>query len=267
MRLLPILLALPVWGAGDADAIIRRVIEAQHRNQEHANQYTYSMQEDHFEYRKDGSARPTASETYEVIFVEGLEYRKLVARNGKPLSRREQAQVDKTMAETAAERRTNSRPKPPGGVMSIHSLFGSHTVDLGSMSELLALYDNRVTGEETVRGHKTWVLDCVPRKDRAPANEHEKQVLLFAKKFWVDQAEDAVVHSLYTVTGNGGFAKPGSTISLEFEKLDPQTWQTISFVLDVSTVKQKVFRPNARTEYHMSNFHKFDVNSTITVQP
>jgi hypothetical protein len=265
MRLLTLLFAVRVWAAEDADAIVRRHIEAACLNEPHVHRYTFTEQTDRFNFDKRLEPHRIESETHEVIFVEGLEYRKLVARNGQPLSPREQAQVAKAMAQTAEERRKHSRPDVPGGVMIFSSPFSHHKVDLGSSEELLTLYENRIAGEETVRGHKTWILECSPRPNYTPSNEHEREVLVFGKKFWIDQSEAALVRGIYTVVAEGSFARPGSTLIFDFEKIDSDTWHIISLVLNVATKQRKVFQPDARTEYHMSNFHKFDVQSTITV--
>jgi hypothetical protein len=267
MRVLLLLLALPLWAAEDANAIVRRLVEAEHGNRDRVSQFTYTEETRRFDFRKNGEPHLRLTETHEVIFVEGLEYRKLVARDGKPLSTREQAQVEKDMAQTAAERRKHVQPTPPGGVMTLHGTFRSRSMDFGSSAELLTLFDNRIEAEETLRGHQTWVLGCTPRANYLPANEHEKQVLVFRKKLWLDQAEGMPVRGQYTVLGEGGFAQPGSTVTFDFDKVDSDTWHLISIMLDIAMEKQPVFHPTARTEYRMSNFHKFDVQSTITVHP
>ena len=124
-----------------------------------------------------------------------------------------------------------------------------------------------IVGEDTVRGRKTWALECAPRPNYFPANEHEKEVLVFRKKFWIDQAEAGLVRGIYMVAVEGTFARPGSSITFDFDKIDSETWYPISLVLNISTNRQKIFQPNVRTECRMSNFHKFDVQSTITVVP
>jgi hypothetical protein len=146
-------------------------------------------------------------------------------------------------------------------------LFTHQSLDLGSLSELLTLYDNRVAGEENVRGHKTWVIEATPQRGYLPMSEHERQVLVFGKKFWVDQEEGLLVRAVYTVVVEDGMVRPGSTITQEFEKVDPDTWEPVSLTLNFSRGKEKVFRPTARTVYTMANFQKFDVHSTITVMP
>lgn len=264
MRLVLLLCVAPLWAADDANAIIRRLIDVGKRNSQHADQYTFTEQTTRFDFRNH-QPHQTGTETHEIVFVEGVEYRKLVARDGKPLSAREQAKVSKEMAQTAEERRKHMAPPVPGGVMTFHSPFSHRRADLGSNEELLALYDNHVAGEETIRGHKAWILECSPRPGYQPANEHEREVLVFGKKLWVDESEGALVRAVYTVVEEGSFAHPGSTVAFDFDKIERDTWHIIGLALNVSTNKQKTFQPSARTEYVMSNFHRFDVQSTVTV--
>ena len=69
--------------------------------------------------------------------MEGETYRKLVARNDRPLDSKEQAKEDTRFKQTAQERRTKRR----NGLM--HKTFS-----LGERAELLTLFDNKVAGEE-----------------------------------------------------------------------------------------------------------------------
>jgi hypothetical protein len=91
--------------AQDVDAIIQHNREANKQNDERANQYTYIEETDNFEYDKQGHAKKTGSETHDVIFVEGESYKRLVARDGKPLPPKEEAKEEKKLQQTAEERR------------------------------------------------------------------------------------------------------------------------------------------------------------------
>ena len=71
----------------------------------------------YFTYAKDGQLKKDSSETREVIFVEGLPFRKPVARNGKPLSAKEQAEIQKAVNQTAKERRRQPRPPAEGQIV------------------------------------------------------------------------------------------------------------------------------------------------------
>lgn len=265
IRLLVLLSALPLFGADNVHLVIERLITTQNQNDERAQQYTYTEETERFAFDKRGKARKTEAETHEVIFVEGIKYKKLVARNGKPLSAHEKAQVEKDMRLTAEERRKHQTPLPPGGVISFSGRFSQHSLALGSLRELLALCDNKLAGAETVRGHQAWIVESTPRRGYTPVSEHEREVLIFSKKFWVDQREGVLVRAVYTVASEDSVFRPGSTLTFEYEKVDEETWEPVSLTLNFSNSNEKVFRPTARTVYTMSEFKKFDVHSTITV--
>jgi hypothetical protein len=255
-------LALPLWGAEDANAIVSRLIQAQDAGDKLDEQYTYVQETRRFRFDKDGRPRQTEWETHEIIFVEGMAYEKLVAREGKPLSAKEQAKVAKDMQETAAYRRAHSRRLAPGGVVSDEH---GHSADLGSARELLTLFDNRLTGEEEIRGHKAWVIESTPRSGYEGANEHERAVLSFRKKFWIDEADTMAVRAVYTVIRPNSVGGAGSTLTFDWEKIDREAWEVVSIVANFSKPSDKVFKPGGRTEYEMSKFQKFDVESTVTV--
>ena len=265
MRALLLLLALPLWAAEDANAILQRLIKAEEANDRKAEQYTYVQQLERYRFDRDGEPRLTASETHEMIFVEGLAYRKLVARNGQPLLPKEQARVDKEMQRTAEERRKHDRPVAPGGRVIVRGFFGSKPMDLGDLREVLVLFDNRIAGEEEVRGHKTWVIECEP-ENLEGGSAHEKQVRSFHKKFWVDQKDGVLVRATYTVAAERQPLGPGSNFSFDFEKIDADVWEPIEWVINAGHAGVNPFKPDERLVFKMDQFKKFDVQSTITVK-
>jgi hypothetical protein len=258
MRLVLLLAVAPLWAADDANTI-RRFIDAQKLNDEKAKNYTYVEEAVWFTRDKAGKLHQNRSETNEIVLIEGSKYRKLVARNGKPIGAKDQARVDKEMREAAEERRRHP-PAPTGGKIS----SGHDNADLGTNEELLTLYDNRVTGEEQIGGRKAWVIESAPQTGHAPANEHESDALNFNKKLWIDEAEFVMLRAVYTVTGDRIFAKPGSAISFELEKINQEVWQPSLLALEIRWGKIGSAEP-PRTEYHYSKFQKFDVQSTITI--
>jgi hypothetical protein len=248
--------SLSVWGAEDADGIVKRFLEAQARNWERASQYTYVEQADFFSVDKNGQAKKDRSETHEIIFVEGTTYKKLVARNDRPLEPKEQAKVEKLLQRAAKDRREQRRS----------GIFHKN-VSLGSDDDLLTLFDNRVLGQEELRGRKTWVLECTPKAGRVPANEHEKEALSFRRKFWIDQTEWIPLRREYTVTGQHIVFMQGTIMRWDFEKINEDAWLATSGVIDGRLQFAKFIKPAVRTEYKNSKFQKFDVQSTITADP
>lgn len=266
MRCLLLLLALPLWAADDADAILQRLVKAQEKNDQLATQYTYTEQLERFSFDRAGQPHSTGSETHDVIFVEGLRYEKLVERNGQPLSAKEQAQVEKQMQQTAAERRRMGHAVSPGGAVVVHGFLSHKTTDLGSLSELLMFFANRVAGEEEIRGHKTWVIECQPEKLPGQPSPHERQVQSLRKKLWIDRQDGVLVRAEYLFVAPDNILSPGSSLTFDYEKIDANVWEPVAMTVDASNSRDKVFKPGERLVYRMDHFQKFDVQSTITVK-
>jgi hypothetical protein len=254
---------LPVGAADGGAGILKRWNEAQRTNEERARLYTYSEQAARFTYMADGQLRKDSTEVADVIFVEGVAFHKLVSRNGQPLGAKEQARVDREMRQTAEERRTHRLQPPAGGRIS----FGNQSADLGSREDLLTMFENRLLGEDTVGARKSWVFESTPKAGVVATNAHERDVLCFRKRLWIDQEDYVLAKAVYTVIGDELFAKPGSTLTFVYEKIGADTWHETALVLDIYRVRDKDFRPSGRTEYKMTGFRKFDVESTITVDP
>jgi hypothetical protein len=254
--LLIFLTTLPISAAEGPNEIIKRFIEADSKNWERASQYTFVEQADFFSFDKNHQPKKDRSETNEIVFVEGDSYKKLVARNDKPLEAKEQAKEEKKLQQTAEERRKQRRS----------GLFHKN-ISLGSNDDLLTLFDNRIEGEEEIRGHKVWVIVSTPKQSHTPANAHEKEVLSFQRKLWIDQVDAVLLKSLFTVVGQHISFMPGTTIAWEYEKINQDAWLTVSGVIDGHLQFAKFIKPAVRTEYRNSRFQKFDVQSTITAEP
>jgi hypothetical protein len=251
-----ILAAASGWAAEEANGIIKRLTEAQKQNDSLAGEYTYAAETAYFTYDKAGHPNKDRSETHDIMFVEGISYSKLTARNGKPLEAREAAKEEKKLQQTAEERRKQRQA----------NLFHP-SVNMASNDDLLALFDNRLVGEEEIRGRKAWVIESTPRPGHRPANDHERQVLSFRKKLWIDESDNVLVKTLDVVIGDHIFMKPGSMVVWEFSKIGEAAWLPVAGVVDAHLQFAKFIKPYVRTEYANSKFQKFDVKSTITMDP
>ncbi len=230
--------------------------EAQKLNAGRLHQYTYVEEADHIHYGKDGKVASKNSETSEYIFVEGMQYKKLIAREGKPLSSSEQAKEEKRLKETAAERRRSRL-----------SSLTHKNVSLANDDELLTVFDSRIVGEEMLDGHKVWVIECTPRALPPTSDKHQNEVRSFTHKLWIDREDRVAVQRLDTVARDNVAFAPGSTILIRQQKLPDGVWAPATLVIDGRLSFAKFVKPAVRTEYRYTDFRKFDVQSTITTDP
>src|SRR6266850_5689615 len=108
-RLALALLLMSVAFADDSPMeMIRRSIEANQANAKKARQYTY--QEYRVKTERDAKGKPGDSEslTWDIIALEGSTYRKLILKNGKPLSEKEQKHEDEQLRNEAERRRNEN---------------------------------------------------------------------------------------------------------------------------------------------------------------
>jgi hypothetical protein len=102
--LLAFSMLLPSLRAQDPAEILRRSVEFDQRDNERLKDYTYIAIN---EFTSDQNSPPTQSSTREITMLAGRPYRRLVSRNGKPLSDREahneQAKMDREFAKRQHE--------------------------------------------------------------------------------------------------------------------------------------------------------------------
>lgn len=252
-----LLLALAVsLQAEDLSSILTKMVEAQNKNWEKASQYTYVEYVEHFGFDKNKQPRKESSETFEVMFLEGESYRKLIARNDAPLAEKDRAKEEQKMRQIAEERRKQRRS----------GLFRK-TVRLGSDGDILTLFTCRLAGEEKVGARNAWVLDCPPNKAHTPANKGEKEAMGFQRKLWVDQADYQSLRTVFTVVESYLTFQPGTTIEWGYTKLDAVVWVRETGLIDGRLQFARLIKPQVRTKYQFRDYRKFDVQSTITVEP
>src|SRR5262245_41891756 len=81
----------------DPKDIVRRSVEADHRSWELAQSYTCRQREVEKKLGKKGEAKSTEIKTYDVNFYYGQEYSRLILKDDKPLSDKEQKKEDEKL--------------------------------------------------------------------------------------------------------------------------------------------------------------------------
>ena len=189
-------------------ALIARAIAAQTAETQRGSKYTY--REDHEQQQLDKNGKPDGPpsiKTYDHIMLEGENYSKLILIDGKPLDAKTQKKVDADLEKTRTERRGNR-------------LFSLHrTVSVGGLDLLPRLFDNKVTGEETMSGRKTWRMESEPKSGYKPANKQEEEIMSSRRVNWFDQEDGFPIKETTIYVRATNSFQPGSTIDLNYIKI------------------------------------------------
>jgi hypothetical protein len=239
--------------AQDAATLLKRSNEASRANGEKAAQYTYIEETSHYQIDdKSGARKLDSIDTFEVMTLEGDSYKKLIAHGAKPLSAKESSHEEKKFKQTAAQRR-----KSHNGLLHHSYTFG------WSEEEELALRDCTLSEQLEIRGHRTQSVECVPKSNYTPKNKHERDVMNFKTKTFIDLEEIQPVRLVMTVVGNETPVKPGTVFTLDFEKINGDAWLPYSSESDFRVQFAKLIKDAGHDESRDSNYRKFEAKSSI----
>ena len=156
-------------------------------------QYTFT--ETYTEKRLDGKGgvKKTRTETYEVYpSTEPRKlYRRLVARDGQPISEKELAELDKKQEERIARReaRRASQTETERAAREAEKQRKEREV----IDEVFRMDEFRIVGRESVDGRPTIVIEFEPRPGYKPVTEGGKLIQKFDGKAWIDEADRQLV--------------------------------------------------------------------------
>lgn len=234
--------------------LIARAIAAQSAQSSRNSKYTY--REDHEQQPLDKNGKPdgpSSSKTYDHIMLEGENYSKLILIEGKPLDAKTQRNVDADLEKTRAERRRN-------GPLSVH-----RTISVGGLDVLPRLFDNKVTGEETIAGRKTWRMESEPKPGYKPAGKNEEQVLNSRRVTWFDQEDGFPVREKTTYIRATNSFQPGSIIDLNYIKIGDD-WLLSDAIMHADMKMAPGLHGRIESHQRYSDYKRFSVDSTLTTQ-
>jgi hypothetical protein len=182
---------------------------------------------------KDGEI---TDRTYEVRMLDGSPYRRLTAIGGDPISTTRRQQEDQQEKHELARRRGES---PEQRQARIDKYRKDRDHDHLLMVQMAAAFKFKLSGEDTLDGHRVYILDATPNPSYRPPNREAKVLAGMRGKLWVDaerfhwvKVEAEVTH---TVTFGGFIAKvgPGTMFELENAPVDADTWLPKTFSMHV----------------------------------
>ena len=160
-----------------ADFLVQRVVERSAWNEEKQIRNLYSFVRRHItdELNDKGQLKERKDQLYEVTPIGGVSHSKLVLKDGKPLSAKEEkSEAEKEKKAWAASTAGLKQPITPDKGRSINQ-------------DLVQRFRFEVVGEEVIAGRRTYALTMEPKSAKLPV--HELQDHFFNKlggRVWID---------------------------------------------------------------------------------
>lgn len=172
--------------AQDAREIFRRSAEKDQQNRALRRQYTYLEKGVERELDKNGKPKSTHSTVHDVSILYGHQFSRLIEKDGKPLSEKDQRKEQERLAkftakwehETLEERKKREAEREKNRAKTEAFL-----------KEIPDAYDLRLLPDEKVDGHDAWVIQAEPHPGYRPKAEMGKYLSKVHGKVWIDKAE------------------------------------------------------------------------------
>ena len=261
--------AMPA-GSNDPREIVRQAALNDMANDLKARDYTFLESQVLHKLDEQGKPRSTETKTYEFMMLYGEPVRRLIAKDGKPLSAedaaREEEKIDKLVQkrehETAEQRQKR-----------LEKYEKKREQERAFVGEIADAYYFHLLGEEIINGRPAWVISGDPRQD---FHAHLKEARILPKfrfKVWVDKAEcqwvklDAEV--IDTVSFGWFLARlnRGSNLAIDETHVNNEVWlpRHIDLVLNARLALLKKYDLAETIDF--SDYRKFRADTHIVSGP
>lgn len=251
----------------DIPALLKELQKNEDKVDNILENYSYTQKNAKRELGKDGILRETESETYQLSFYKGNRIRRLVEKNGRPLSEREQRDEDREVEKRVAEIEKRIAKQEAKAVEQSSSGAPDEQSRRVSIAEVLRASRLINPRRERFRGRDVIVFDFEPNPDFDDKNA-QSFLKFFGKVggvMWIDEKDkqvariEAVLFDNYKV-GGGILAnlKKGASFTLEQERVGDEIWlpSTADINMSVKVLLVKGFNINHIIK--SSNYRKFE---------
>ena len=262
-RLLLFAAGLAVASGQDAAEIVRKSLDRDHTNFERLKNYTYQQRSEAREYDSNRKLKKTEVETFEILVLARRPYARLISRDDKPLSAKEERKAQEELEKESAKRMRESASDKA-------KIEKERELERKYFREIPNAFVLRILGVEQVSGKPAWVIEAEPRKGYKPPSLPSANLLTKVRgKFWIDQAEHQWVKAdLEAVDvlsfGLGLFRiAPGGAIHFEQTRVNDEVWLPRTVLMSASARVGLVKKLNIQQEMTFKNFRKFQADAQV----
>jgi hypothetical protein len=229
MRYFPLVALVPLClTAQDAKQIVSRSVQVTFRdNIEKSGNYSYLERKQDRSLDSSGKVKSVQSKTWSVTFEDGSPYRRLVARDDKPLAPKDQQKEQQKLEACITERRNESWEERQ---RRIEEWKQNQEKKYQRAQQMLNGFDFKLAGEQTLYGTQAYVIDATPK----PGFDGSMLEMAFLPKLkariWIDKHDLGWIkfdaETLDTVSFGGFLFRlaKGGHIVLEQEHVGNEVW-------------------------------------------
>jgi hypothetical protein len=267
VRILALIVCLPaILAAQDPREIVRRGVETDRKNVEIARNYTYLQRLELRMLDGSGKVKSTQIQTWDVTFLDGSLYQRLVARNDQPLSPKEQKKEEDKLRKMTEQRRKETNEQRERRIADSERRDERHHEP---MKELPDAFDFRLVGEEALPSGEVYAIDATPKPGYKPKLRSAAYFPKVKGRLWIDKNDyhwaKAEVETLGTISFGGFLIRlgKGGHLTLEQARVNGEVWLPKSLTVRASARFALITAVHAEINITFSDYKKFQVDSRV----
>jgi hypothetical protein len=265
------LLVLAVLGAAvahgeDAREIVRKSLDHDERSERIARNYTYLEHNVLRQFDDQGAVKSTRSRTFDVTVQEESPYRRLVARDGKPLSASDEAAEKAKLQRSIEERR---RETPSQRAKRLAEWDKRRERQRKILREIPDALQFTLAGDARIDGREVWVIRAAPRPDYHARTFEGRLLGKFAGTLWIDKSEYqwAKVEATAVETVSFGWVlarmAKGANLEVVQTRVNDEVWLPRHVLVTYRARIGLVKKISGQSEITYSGYRKFQAESHL----
>ncbi len=258
----------------DLQALLGDVRERLHSDDFLLDQYTFTEKQTERRLDAGGNVKKVTTSLYEVYPSPepGRTYRKLVERDGRPLTAEETRKEDQK--QEAREARKAARLYGADASRRASAESERRLKETRTIAEVFRIYEFRLIGREALEGRAAIVVSFEPRPGVEPERRSGRILKKFAGRAWIDEEDRQLVRVEAELTDDLSFGfgllarlKKGARALIQRRKINDEIWlpALARFVGNARLFLVKGLHIDALSEY--SDYKKFTVATETAAVP
>jgi len=252
--------------AEDAREIVRRAVERDSANTALARNYTFLQRQDLRELDNAGRLKSQRLETWDITLLDGSPYRRLVARDDRPISADEQRREEERLRRSIEDRQKET-PAERGRRLAEWNRRQER--QRAPVKELVDAFDFQLAGNEVLEGRPVFVIEALPKPGYKPKSTLSAFFPKVKLRLWIDQRDyqgARIDMEVMDAISLGGFllrVAKGSRLVIEQTRMNDDVWLPKQVSLHASARVLLVKGLNREMDFTFSNYKKFQADSRV----
>lgn len=238
------------------DALLARLRENQQALEQLREKCAYTETATQYQFDKQGAAQEKGSETREMAIYRGHRIWRTIAKNGQPLSPKDQAKEDRRVEKVIRDLDAGRPVAPPDNQRRV------------KLSDILRVSRFTNARRERFRWRDMIVIDFEPNPNFKPAHFYDRFINSMAGSIWADERDLQIARAEFQLVeafkvGGGALAamKPGSRFVTEQDRINDGIWLPIYDEVSIGARAMLVANFDIRQKFTYGSYRRFDVNS------